>query len=509
MGMYIKATPMRMLGVAVFASFATALAGGVLPASALDITADYTVPAEGSTESLIVKSGSDITITLDGNLTVTGSDAIYVEEGATVTINGNGMVTTTDKGKAPLHNNGGTVVIESGHIYKDEGCTDATVDAGTGMCESGATQYYAIFNEHGSLTINGGTVEIANYERTIAGASLINNRTYTGNNKQATLIINGGTLIGGVVNVKNELGSNTIINGGTFKGATTSSLHNMNTMTINDGEFSMLNPDEYGLISTGEGNSAGAPVPSSGEVTINGGEFNATYLFEDWTTAEEYKPVKIAPVIKGGEFNIEHMCIDSVAESSALRTAEVTGGTFASDVELPALPDGYFKYDVVDPATKEPVSIVTDKEVAFDDVPIDYTMKVGDKYVMDLPELVLQYGVFNNFVGGLDGTDGGSVELDGNSVVATSAGHAAVTVSFNGKTRTYNFVIADAATDVPDVTPPVSTDENTDITAPNTGIATDATSGAADGASILATITTALAMLVVLAGIRIAAKEND
>ena len=30
MGMHIKATPMRMLGMAVFASFATALAGGVL-----------------------------------------------------------------------------------------------------------------------------------------------------------------------------------------------------------------------------------------------------------------------------------------------------------------------------------------------------------------------------------------------------------------------------------------------------------------------------------------------
>ncbi len=28
MGMHIKVTPMRMLGVAVFASFATALAGG-------------------------------------------------------------------------------------------------------------------------------------------------------------------------------------------------------------------------------------------------------------------------------------------------------------------------------------------------------------------------------------------------------------------------------------------------------------------------------------------------
>ena len=65
--------------------------------------------------------------------------------------------------------------------------------------------------------------------------------------------------------------------------------------------------------------------------------------------------------------------------------------------------------------------------------------------------------------------------------------------------------------DTPAVTEPVEEDsaDNTDVTAPNTGIATDATSGATDGASILTTITTALAMLVVLAGIRIAAKEND
>ena len=458
----ISVTSMQMLGVAVLATVATSLVGGVLPANALDITKDtkdYVVPAEGSTENLVVKSGSDVTITLDGNLTVTGSDAIYVEEGATVTINGNGMVTTTDKGKAPLHNNGGTVVIESGHIYKDEGCTDATVDAGTGMCESGATQYYAIFNERGSLTINGGTVEIANYERTIAGASLINNRTYTGNNKQATLIINGGTLIGGVVNVKNELGSNTIINGGTFKGATTSSLHNMNTMTINDGEFSMLNPDEYGLISTGEGNSAGAPVPSSGEVTINGGEFNATYLFEDWTTAEEYKPVKIAPVIKGGEFSIEHMCIDSVAESSALRTAEVTGGIFVDGVELPILPEGYAKYSIGDDKYVVAETIDFDTtDATLDNMTVSGSFNIAD---LNLPELVKQYGVFT--------ADGDVLTVDNGVVVANKAGNGTLTVAFDGKAKTYAVTVEE----LPELTPPTTTteenNEETEIAVPNTG----------------------------------------
>lgn len=465
--MKVHTSKLVMLGVAVLTSVGIVSCGGGV-ASALDITADYTVPTEGATEKLVIKSGSSVTVTLNGDLVVKGSDAIYVEEGATLTIEGNGKVTATDRNKAPLHINGGTVVINGGHIYKDEGCTDATVNPETGRCQSGATQFYAIFNERGSLTINGGIVEIANYERTIAGASLINNRTLSGDNKQATLIINGGTIIGGVVNVKNELGSNAVINGGIFKGATTSSLHNMNTMTVNGGEFSTLNPDEYGLILTGEGDSAGAPVSSSGEVTINGGVFNATYLFEDWTN-DPYTPVKIAPIISDGEFNVEHMCMDSVAEDSALRTPEITGGTFANGVELPTLPNGYVSYDVVDPTTKEIVSIVTDQQIDFTAETIEHVMKVGETYNLNLPEFVIQNGAINNFVGGLEGEDGGTVTVNGNTITATAAGHATVTVWFNGQTKTYNFTIADAET--PEVTPPVSTDDtNTDIAAPNTGV---------------------------------------
>ena len=164
------------------------------------------------------------------------------------------------------------------------------------------------------------------------------------------------------------------------------------------------------------------------------------------------------------------MCIDSVTESSALRTAEVTGGTFASSVELPALPEGYFEYDVVDPTTNEIVSIVTDQQVDFTSATIDYAMKVSETYDLNQSELVAQYGVVNNFVGGLDGEDGGTVSVDGTTVTATVAGHATVTVWFNDQTKTYNFTIA--AADTPEVTPPVSEtgDGEVDITAPNTGI---------------------------------------
>ena len=64
-------------------------------------------------------------------------------------------------------------------------------------------------------------------------------------------------------------------------------------------------------------------------------------------------------------------------------------------------------------------------------------------------------------------------------------------------------------TDTPDVTEPVNTDDDGTVSAPNTGVAAGTAAGAAEGTSILVTVTTALAMLAVLAGIRIAAKEND
>ena len=82
----------------------------MLPASALDIAADYTVPAEGSTKNIVVKSGTNATITLDGNLTVTGSHAIAVEEGAVLTIKGTGTVEAIGKEFVPLYNNGTTTI---------------------------------------------------------------------------------------------------------------------------------------------------------------------------------------------------------------------------------------------------------------------------------------------------------------------------------------------------------------------------------------------------------------
>ena len=505
MGVYAKATPLRMLGVAVLVTATLVLFGGGT-AKAKDLDGDYTLTND-ITEQIRIVENKKVVLNLNGcDITTTGEDAIVVEKGATLTVVGSGTVEAIGNGFAALYNNGDSI-LNGGTYVKDE-------SKGT---------YYTILN-HGNLAVYDGVVV-----RMVApasgnpGSSLVDNG-YSGftnsndprkgynpdvNNEFPKMNVYGGFFDGGMNTIKNDGNGILTVNDGYFTNNYQVSIMNYNETTINGGIFDVpTGGDKTTLFAGG----SGSDTTNRGIIQINGGTFNADNLLEAIRDSEggDYSQYRIIEPVKitGGVFNIKNMYSPDRAPETFSETI-VTGGTFADGVELPALPDGYFKYDVVDPATKEPVSIVTDEEVVFDDEPIDYTMKVGDKYVMDLPELVLQYGVFNNFVGGLDGTDGGSVELDGNSVVATSAGHAAVTVSFNGKTRTYNFVIADAVTDVPDVTPPVSTDENTDIAAPNTGIATDATSGAADGASILATITTALAMLVVLAGIRIAAKEND
>ena len=88
--------------------------------SAKDLTANYTL-ANDETENLVVKSGSNITIDLNGhNLTTTNIDAITVELGATVTIKGDGVVEARGGTNiASLYNNG-TTTLEGGTFLNED-----------------------------------------------------------------------------------------------------------------------------------------------------------------------------------------------------------------------------------------------------------------------------------------------------------------------------------------------------------------------------------------------------
>ena len=255
------------------------MGGGV--ASALDITADYTVPAEGSDlpegEGLVVKSGYNVTITLDGDLTVNGADAIIVEKGATLTINGAGTVEATGGEFVPLYNNG-TATINGGVFYKNAA-------KGSG---------YAIHNDR-DMIINDATVLMDTGD---AGGSITSSLIENGGEASGVrnLTINGGTFTGGVANVKNDGEGILVVNGGTFTNTINQTIYNMHIATINGGTFNVPSvPDDGAHINAALHTSA--PAPNSigkGILIINGGTYNAeSLLTTDGVNGNNRAPIKV------------------------------------------------------------------------------------------------------------------------------------------------------------------------------------------------------------------------
>ena len=144
MGMHIKATPVRMLGVAIFAALSMTVIGGGA-AKAKDLDGDYTL-TQDMTEQIVVVANKTVVLDLNGyNITTTGEDAIVVNDGATLVINGNGTVEAVGSGVAPLYNHRGTVTLNGGKFLKDE--------------NKGG--YYSVLNQ-GAMTINDATIWMDN-----------------------------------------------------------------------------------------------------------------------------------------------------------------------------------------------------------------------------------------------------------------------------------------------------------------------------------------------------------
>lgn len=486
MGMHIKATPMRMLGVAIFAAlFMTVIGGGA--AKAKDLDGDYTL-TQNMTEQIVVVANKTVVLDLNGcNITTTGEDAIVVEKGAMLTVKGAGTVEATGSGSwAALYNKAGEVVLDGGTYLKDD-------DKGS---------YYAILN-HGGLTINDGVaVQMING----AGSSLIDNGYYnyanTTNDKlghipglnyeKPTLTINGGAFDGGMNTVKNDDNGVLEINGGTFKNTTQVTVMNWNEATINGGTFNVTNG---AALSNG---GYGVDSVDRGIMTVNGGTFNSDSLLTENKGTDAYDSVQV----NGGTFNIATVTMPGLM----VQAPTITGGVFTNnDIELPALPDGYYAYILGDGS-----KLVTDQKVDFesDKFVLNLTMG-GENGVLDLDDFVLQNAAIS-----IERLDDGNVEMNGAEIIATHPGTVVVTVEFNGEVQTYviNIAAADETTDDDgEVTQPVdeTTDAgNGDVTAPNTGSVVPQTSTANDSVSTLATITTAIVMLMMLAGVRAACRED-
>lgn len=249
-----------------------------------EINENYTLNAD-STEAIVVKSGSNVTIDLNGyNLTVDG-DAITVESGATATIRGSGSKVNSTQGA--VVNLGGTVTIESGTYNSSE--------------------WYTIKNL-ANMTIKGGV--FTQDTNNTGNSSLIANGWY-----------NGKTSSENDRNVPVPTGNSPVailtIDGGTFTQYTTTS-----TIKSDDWSKTIINSGEFTSVK-------GTLIQVTGDVAISGGKYKGyrdIFLFYGDGT-EGYEATKLN--VSGGDFDAKY-----ITRTHTTGTLTITGGTFKNLTEV-------------------------------------------------------------------------------------------------------------------------------------------------------------------------------
>ena len=208
-----------------------------------------------SNESVTIPAGKSIKLELNGQ-TLTNQDGNHtIINNGTLTVQGTGTIDNITHGKAALVNYG-TVTLNGGLLTRSR-------EAGSSASDNGGNSWYTVFNQ-GSLTINDGAQVTQNGKY----SSLIENgwpSDYTSGT--ATLVVNGGTLNGGINAIKNDEGGTATINGGNITG-NNSALMNWNVALVNSGTFSSVSG--VAII-----NSHYADNGSVGQLTIKGGSFTS------------------------------------------------------------------------------------------------------------------------------------------------------------------------------------------------------------------------------------------
>lgn len=376
--------------------------------SAKDLTANYTL-VNDETENLVVKSGSNITIDLNGhNLTTTNIDAITVELGATVTIKGDGVVEARGgTNNASLYNNGKTT-IEGGTFLKDES----------------KGSYYAILN-HGDLTINGGIVKLVNFTT----SSLIDNGYYdygkstnakTGyvagtNMASPTLTINAGEFNGGLNTIKNDDGGILAINGGHFLNNIQFAVMNWNDATINDGVFEVPSGDEKTTVFNG---TYGVDSKDIGSLKVNGGTFKAEYFLTGNTLTNI--------IINGGNLEITKGVLGTTkggGYGNTLSASNVALKNVTSSVkpESGLIAEGYTIYNLDG-------KYVVDKKSSFTAID-EALVKVGETKDLQIVADAIAKKYLTVVI-----EDGTIASFDGTNIKGVKAGTTTVSVNLNDGT---------------------------------------------------------------------------
>ena len=255
-----------------------------------DITIDKELTIDLNNHKLTNNAGDTITVTVSGNLTITG----------------NGTVDNVTHGKAALR------IEENGKATLNGGYFNRSKENGQSGTEPGGNSFYTLIN-HGELTINDGAVVTTASESSTLGrySSLVENgyQSHNGSTNYPTLTIKGGTFKGGLNTIKNDDNGITNIYGGKCENYFQACVQNHHIATIYNGEFSADVSSAWSVLNCGScssvdethdahklviknGNFKGNVRANVGSVQIKGGSFEASFTEENENIG-----------ISGGTFN--------------------------------------------------------------------------------------------------------------------------------------------------------------------------------------------------------------
>ena len=276
------------------------------------------------TEDVVVTSGKNITLDLNGNkITNVTGHTITVQDEATLTITGNGTVDNLKHQKAAVYNLG-TVTLESGTLTR-------SAEASKSPSDNGGNSYYVVHNS-GTFNMNGGTITQNGYY-----SSLFANKSENG----STPVFNmtSGTLWqDGFIALKNEETGTVKITGGDVISKDEQSMQNWGTATISGGTLTGM------IISLSYSTANGQDFDAT--TNIEGGTINGD--IRSWKYTNKTVPANTAPEIKvsGGTINGSFEAIEGESSSTATEVdfaesgIEVSGGTFSEPVPEDCVAEG-------------------------------------------------------------------------------------------------------------------------------------------------------------------------
>ena len=393
---------------------------------ASELTENLTLDSD-STECYVVRSGSDVTIDLNGhNITCTGTDAIYVENDAILTVKGEGVVQTVTKGKAALFNNG-----------------TVTLTGGTFTTEIETVGWYTILN-HGLMTVkNGVTIKQTGFVKTTV--SLIDNgySSFSDTDERTgfvegkglrtpTLTINGGEFNGGMNTVKNDDNGVLEISNGHFFNNYQVAVMNWNIATINGGTFEVPTGLDKTTLFVG---SYGKDSEDKGILIINGGTFKGDYILE--LMSGYVSDVNLT--IKGGTFASNVGFVNPKDQKGNNRptwndigTKSLTGGIFSDANVTPS--EGYSTVEINQDNNNDGKNDVLVTNAVLTPA-VDVKLTVEETYDTKVSSDILKYGTWSV-------SDNTVVSVNNGVITGLKKGTSTVKVKFGGDTKTYDVTVS-------------------------------------------------------------------